>query len=163
MFIVGVGSSLLIPYLLMSGNEIPVRLWFLRFFIKFSLIALPIFTIWLGLLLSKGKWREIKDHIRALIVFIAIFLVSSFCIFKWTSTVNTYGIYGHYIKNAEATEDFFRNYTIDKDSTSFEKEATYRELMKSIYDLEFKKMWTFSAFVFLSAFLLLNVAPKKKE
>jgi len=56
----------------------------------------------------------------------------------------------------------FRGYIIDQNATSFEKETVYRETMSSIYDLQFKKMWTFGAFVFLSAFLLLAVISKKK-
>lgn len=163
LFIFVVGLSIYTPYWLISSPYL-IRIWsFPVFFAKYSLIVLPLLVVWLGLLLSKGKWREVKNYTRMLIVFVSIFVVASFCILKWTNTVNNYGIYGHYIKNAESTEEMFRGYIIDKNSTSFEKETIYREMMGSVYDIEFKKMWTFSTFVFLSAFLLLNVIPKKKE
>ncbi|MDD5626010.1 MAG: hypothetical protein PHG83_02505 [Patescibacteria group bacterium] len=165
LFVIGVGLSLLIPYLLAS-QMLPVSCFFFSdFLLKFSFIILPLFVIWLGLLLAKGKWREIKNHARVLIVFAAIFSVVTLCVVKYTKIVNVYGVYGHYIENADGTKQFFKeNYLnhIDQGLTPLERETAYREYMLSVYDLEFKKMWTFSAFVFLSAFLLLAVIPKRK-
>lgn len=161
LFIVCVVLSLLLPYLIMSSGKI---IWFINLYLVFSIIILPILTIWLGLLLSKGKWLEIKNHISILVVFVAVLLVASFCIFKWTNAVNTYGIYGHYIKNAEFSGGASKLYPTDNKTTRFENETLYRELMNSRYDLEYKKMWTFSAFVFISAFLLLYaISPKEKK
>lgn len=160
LFVIAVGFSLLIPYKLMSSTDY-APLSFSGFFIKFCIVVLPIFIVWLGLLLSKGNWRGILNHIRTLIVFVAIFLVASFSLFKWTNIVNTYGVYGHYVKNAENTQRMFGGYIIDQNSSSFEKETVYRGMMENVYNLEFKKMWTFGTFVFLSAFLLLLVIPKK--
>jgi len=125
------------------------------------IIVFPISIIWLGLILAKGKWKEIINYARVLIVFSAIFLVASFCFFKWTCTVNVYGMYDNYVENAEVMEKYFRNILVDENSTSFERETIYREKMRDIYNLEFKKMWTFSIFVFFSTFLLLFVIPKK--
>jgi len=163
LFVIGVGLSLLIPYLLAS-QMLPFSCFFFSdFLLKFSFIILPSFVIWLGLLLAKGKWREIKNHARVLIVFAAIFGVVTLCVVKYTKIVNVYGVYGRYIENAAVTKQWFKEGYLDQSLTPFEKETAYREYLLSVYDLEFKKMWTFSAFVFLSAFLLLSVIPKRKE
>lgn len=95
----------------------------------------------------------------------AIALVASFTFYKWTTLLHRYGNYGSYVAQS-GENDLGRRFILPylkDDASSFEKETIYREAVKYQYDVAFSKIWTFGAFVFASAFLLLMVIPNKKE
>lgn len=153
-----------VPLELIEMREYYFGRWdFFGTFILFCIVILPVATLWLGLLLTRGNWRTIHHHIRLLIVFVAVMLAVSFTLFKWTSMINDFGAYGFYSKNGERYEELFRAALISKDASSYERETIYREFMEIHYSLTFKKIWTFDAMVFLSALLLLQVVPKRDE
>lgn len=161
LFVVVTVLSVYIPYSLMSTQP-PNLMFFSSFYIRYSIIVLPILVVWLGLLLAKHKWSDVIIYSREMIVFTAIFLVMTFGLFKWTVAINSYGIYGHPIKNAFGYEQFQKEIML-RDMSHFEQEVIYGDMMKEAVDVEIEKIWTFGAFVFISAFLLLVIMPKKNQ
>jgi hypothetical protein len=108
-------------------------------------------------------------YLRAIIVFVAILLVATFSVYKWTTLLHRYGNYGSYVAKADGDSNLYllgRKFIlpfIDVSASSFETETIYREAIKFQYDVAFRKIWTFGAFVFSSTFLLLAIIPSQRN
>jgi len=130
---------------------------FMDYLIYFQIIS----TLGFAYFLTNGHLSEAKKYIKQIVVFTAISIVFVFTFFKWTTTASYYEQYGGYLAKGEHLYDFI--YNNDGKYSDFERETLYREASAYKYDIVFKQIWTFDAFMFFSTFLLLMVLDKKEH
>lgn len=110
-------------------------------------------------------FKNQKFNLKILVVFFSVILVASFSCYKWVTLLHRYGNYGSYVAKTDEGGmggKFIFSY-LGTDTTSFEEETIYREAIKYQYAVAFAKIWTFGAFVFSSAFLILVAIPNKNN
>ena len=106
--------------------------------------------------------------LKIIIAISAILSVLFFTLYKWETLLRRYGNYGSYVQKSDQAGEFnlgakFSLQYLDKSATSFEKETIYREAIKYQYEVAFWKIWTFGAFVFTSALLLMILIPTERK
>ena len=150
-------SFALFYYLINQGGSY----YFSKSFIKYLIFFQPISTLGLAYVFTGGRLLETKNKIKPIIASTAILIVFAFTMMQWMSTINNYGQYGTYIKNAhEFGATFLLNYDGD---TNFEKETIAREGYKYKYYITFQKIWIFDFTILASTFLLLYSLNNKEK
>ncbi len=128
---------------------------FTDYLIYFQIIS----TLGFAYLLTDGRLSEAKKHIKLIIVFTSISIVFAFTLFRWTTITTNFEQYGNYLEGSEAKYLF---YLEDEESSGIERETILREGIALKYDIAFKQIWTFDAFMFFGTFLLLMALDKKE-
>lgn len=161
LFFLWLPLSFILIYYLVTDSYFWSWRYFSRAFLYYLIFFQPISTLGIAYILTKGKLSQTKSKIRPIFAVSVILIVFAFTMLQWAITTTDYCQYGSYCKRAGDYENHFLiPYGAD---TNYEKATLYREAHKNVYDLVFKKIWTFGLFMFVSTFLLLYSLKNKGE